>query len=145
MPQWAKGEQITWVTNFYPSFWGVWFERFWSTLPSQEEIWVALGASFNLSLRAGVLSGFSIASGRSYLFYSLRSPPVHDKRVGGAFTTKPSPMWGITAPFLFLSTVWTLFFAASRFHHVVATTASPSFLPQVRALLPSHLIPLHLI
>ncbi|KAI0286745.1 hypothetical protein BGY98DRAFT_10946 [Russula aff. rugulosa BPL654] len=39
-------------------------------------------------------------------------------------------MWGITAPFLFLSTVWTLFFAASRFHHVVATTTSPSFLPQ---------------
>ncbi|KAF8499132.1 hypothetical protein F5888DRAFT_1633638 [Russula emetica] len=33
-------------------------------------------------------------------------------------------MWG------FLSTVCALFFAVSRFHHVVATTASASFLPQ---------------
>ncbi|KAN0121531.1 hypothetical protein V8E52_003427 [Russula decolorans] len=37
-------------------------------------------------------------------------------------------MWGITAPFV--STVWAIFFAASCFHHVAATTASPSFFPQ---------------
>ncbi|KAF8499131.1 hypothetical protein F5888DRAFT_1633637 [Russula emetica] len=37
-------------------------------------------------------------------------------------------MRGPTA--LFLSTVWTLFFVACRFHHVVATTPSP-FFPQI--------------
>lgn len=49
-------------------------------------------------------------------------------------TTKRFPMRGPTA--FFLSSVWTLFFAAFRFHHVAATTASPSFFPQVRTVLP---------
>jgi len=50
-------------------------------------------------------------------------------------------MRGPTAIF-FLSSVWTLLFAASRFHHVAATTPSPPFFPQVRTVLPS---PVHMI
>jgi hypothetical protein len=95
---------------------------------------LGLGASvnlslLNLSLRDGVLPEWSIAS--ELLFFSS-FPRVNDKREGDVFTTKRLPMRGPTA--LFLSTVWTLFFAACRFHHVVATTPSP-FFPQVRTVL----------
>jgi len=114
------------VTNFSRFFRGVWFERLRfakraTLLRSQEEKWVAVGVSVNLSLRDGVLPEWRIAS--ELLFFSS-FPRVNDKREGDVFTTKWSPMWG------FLSTVCALFFAVSRFHHVVATTASASFLPQ---------------
>ncbi len=56
-------------------------------------------------------------------------------------TTKRSPMRCPTA--FFLSSVWTLLFAASLFHHVSATTASPAFFPQVRDIFPSYLVSLH--